>query len=368
MTWAYGNSVADFSEPGFTGEGYRVKYPELVERRARETELLKRHLGKLPVAEPLPNTDAETVAYRAEVLPLMETWPEKEYFSLPELVQKPRGPSDDFSLADFGFIHAPGGHAPMVVFNHNAWLGEVLHLARENSVYISLICHAPIALTSTNHRVDDKGQECEVESNPFLAAEATTVSTTGETGMLDYGYVHIPGEVTRLDYFVDEGLREAGFTVPAATVPTSLVLLPNPDLGLVTPETIRRRSTSGRWTSEARSAGARSRVQRAATSPDMAPPPLPLLTRGDGRRPDTGSGSTTQDPRGVRVRAPGRRTWDAPAPPPQPRRSLARRAGAVHHHHHHHHHHHRRRRRSRPPPCPTRPIAGREVRRLLRGT
>ena len=59
--------------------------------------------------------------------------------------------------------------------------------------------------------------------------------------MLDYGYVNIPGEVTRLEYFVDEGLREAGFTVPTASVPTSLMLLPNPELGLVTgngPQTV----------------------------------------------------------------------------------------------------------------------------------
>lgn len=143
-------------------------------------------------------------------------------------MRKHRDPDDVFSFADFDFIHAPGGHAPMVDFHKNPWLGEALHLARENQVYISLICHAPIALTSTNFRINENEEPYPVRDNPFWAAEVTTVSTTGETGMLDYGYVNIPGELTRLEYFVDEGLREAGFNVVAATVPTSLFLLPNP--------------------------------------------------------------------------------------------------------------------------------------------
>lgn len=241
MTWVYGNSVAEFTAPGFTVEGYRAKYPELVARRARELELLKRHLGRLPVTEPLAHTDAENLAYRQEVLPQIQTWPTKKYFSLPELVRKHRDPDDVFSLADFDFIHAPGGHAPMVDFHKNPWMGELLHIARENQVYISLICHAPIALTSTNFRIDEHEQTYAVPDNPFQAAEVTTVSTSGETGMLDYGYVNIPGELTRLEYFVDQALGEAGFTVIAAAVPTSLFLLPNPALGLVTgngPQTV----------------------------------------------------------------------------------------------------------------------------------
>ncbi|MGV0771737.1 hypothetical protein [Mycobacterium syngnathidarum] len=241
MTWVYGNSVTEFNSPDFTIEGYRAKYPELVERRSRELELLERHLGRLPVTDPLPHTDAETLAYRAQVLPQIETWPVKTYFSLPDLVRKHRDPNDPFSFADFDFIHAPGGHAPMVDFHNNAWMGEVLHLARENQVYISLICHAPIALTSTNFRIDINEQPVEISDNPFKDAEVTTVSTTGETGMLDYGYVNIPGQHTRLPYFVDQALRETGFTVLAATVPTSMFLLPNPQLGLVTgngPQTV----------------------------------------------------------------------------------------------------------------------------------
>lgn len=241
MTWVYGNSVTEFNDPAFTIEGYRAKYPELVDRRAREFGLLERHLGRLPVTAPLAHTDAENLAYRDDVVPVIETWPVKKYHSLPDLVRRHRNPDDEFSFADFDFIHAPGGHAPMVDFHNNPWMGEVLHLAREHRVYISLICHAPIALTSTNFRIDDTEEPHEISDNPFRAAEVTTVSTTGETGMLDYGYVNIPGEHTRLEYFVDQALREAGFTVLAATVPTSMVLLPNPELGLVTgngPQTV----------------------------------------------------------------------------------------------------------------------------------
>lgn len=241
LTWAFGSAPAEFADPGFTIEGYRANHPELVERRARELVLMERHLGRLPVSEPLPNTDPEAIAFRDEVLPLIGAWDEKEYISLPGLVARHRDASDDFSLADFDFIHAPGGHAPMVDFRDNPWLGEVLHLARENFVYISLICHAPIALTSTNQRVDEQGNPYKVESNAFLDAEAATVGSGGETMILDYGYVKVPGEVTRLEYFVDEGLRESGFTVSTATVPTSLMLLPSPDLGLVTgngPQTV----------------------------------------------------------------------------------------------------------------------------------
>lgn len=46
MTWVYGNSVTEFAAPDFTVEHYRAKYPKLVERRARELDLLKRHLGR----------------------------------------------------------------------------------------------------------------------------------------------------------------------------------------------------------------------------------------------------------------------------------------------------------------------------------
>lgn len=67
------------------------------------------------------------------------------------------------------------------------------------------------------------------------------MSRDGETGMLDQGYVRVPPGPTRLEYFVDEALREAGFTVRTAQVATEMLLLPVADLGLVTgngPQTV----------------------------------------------------------------------------------------------------------------------------------
>lgn len=241
MTEVYVESVQQFSDPRFNIEAYRHKYAGLVERREHELQLLERHLGQLPITDPLPSTDAEVLAFRPELVRRVQALQPKPYASLQELIRKHRDPADDFSFADFDFIHAPGGHAPMVDFHKNRWLGEVLHLARENGVYISLICHAPIALTSTNWRVDETGRPIQVQYNAFLAAEVTTVGREGETGMLDQGYVHIPPGPTRLEYFVDEGLREAGFTVRTAPVPTDLILLSDTEVGLVTgngPQTV----------------------------------------------------------------------------------------------------------------------------------
>lgn len=241
MTEVYVDSVSQFTDPYFSVDAYRHKYAGLVDRRERELQLLERHLGRLPITDPLPSTDAEVLAFRPEAMRRIEALQPKPYASLPELVGRHRDPSDSFSFADFDFIHAPGGHAPMVDFHKNPWFGEVLHLAREHHVYISLICHAPIALTSTNLRVDHNGAPYRVHDNAFLAAEVTTVDREGETGMLDQGYVHIPPGPTRLQYFVDEALREAGFTVQTAPVPTNLILLADPRIGLVTgngPQTV----------------------------------------------------------------------------------------------------------------------------------
>lgn len=241
MTEVYADSVPQFTDPNFNINAYRHKYASLVERREREVQLLERHLGRLPVTEPLPSTDSEVLAFRPQLMRRVAALQPKSYASLAELIYKHRDPSDSFSFADFDFIHAPGGHAPMVDFHKNRWLGEVLHLAHENGVYISLICHAPIALTSTNWRVDESGAPYEIQDNAFLTAEVTTVGREGETGMLDQGYVHIPPGPTRLEYFVDEGLHEAGFTVKTAEVPTSLILLPDRTIGLVTgngPQTV----------------------------------------------------------------------------------------------------------------------------------
>lgn len=249
MEEAATNTAAEVADPGFTVDAYRRNHADLVERRERELELMQRHLGRLPVTEPLPSTDREALAVRTELLQRSESWPTQPYVSVQDLVYRHRDPADDFTLAGFDFIYAPGGHAPMVDFRDNPWLGEALHLARENNVLISLICHAPVSMTSTALRVDDNGTPYRVEDNPFLVADVTTVGSAGETGMLDGGYVHIPGERTRLTYFVDEALQAAGFTVQTTPNPFSLLLLQNPDVALMTgngPQVVDEQATAVR--------------------------------------------------------------------------------------------------------------------------
>jgi hypothetical protein len=106
----------------------------------------------------------------------------------------------------------------------NPWLGEALHLARENKVLLSLICHAPVAMTSTLQRVDGEGRAYRVAENPFLDATITTLSKHSEKIALRAGYVHVPGQRTRLTYYVDEALKEAGFTLRTGLNPSAVKL------------------------------------------------------------------------------------------------------------------------------------------------
>ena len=218
----------------FDIDSYRQRHPDLVARREQELQLLERHLGRIPVSEVLPNTEREAAAFRTELVARLSRLPEHTFPSVEELVLRHRDPQDRFSFADYDFIHAPGGHAPMVDFRDNPWLGETLHVARENDVLISLICHAPIAMTSTRERIDPAGKPYRVTDNPFLAATITTVPKHGEKVALTASYPHVPGERTRLAYFVDEAIKEAGFTVSTTLNPTAVKLIHEPSVGLLT--------------------------------------------------------------------------------------------------------------------------------------
>ncbi|MFJ9250272.1 hypothetical protein [Streptomyces sp. NPDC101776] len=200
----------------FTVNGFRERYPELVARREQEVGLLERHIGRIPVSDLLPNSEPELAEYRPELVRRLDKLPEGTFHSLQDLVQRHRDAADAFTFADFDFIHTPGGHAPMVDFRDNPWLGETLHVARENGVTISLICHAPIAVTSTRQRIDAQGAAYSVKDNPFLAAPISTVPKTGELFALSFLYPHVPGKKTRLPYFVDVAIKEAGFTVASS--------------------------------------------------------------------------------------------------------------------------------------------------------
>ena len=191
-------------------------------------------MGRIPVSELLPNSEPELAEYRPELIRRLNKLPEGTFHSLQELVLRHRDPADPFTFADFDFIHAPGGHAPMVDFRDNPWLGETLHTARENGVTISLICHAPIAVTSTRQRVDAQGRPYRVSDNPFLAAPISTVPTIGERFALRFLYPRVPGRKTRLPYFVDVAIKEAGFTLASSPNISAPKLAYEPSVRLLT--------------------------------------------------------------------------------------------------------------------------------------
>ncbi|MER8481271.1 hypothetical protein [Mesorhizobium sp. M1322] len=218
----------------FDVNNFRQRHPELVARREQEVQLLERHIGRVPVSELLPNSEPELAAYRPELIRRLDKIPERTFHSLQELVQRHRDPADPFTFADFDFIHTPGGHAPMVDFRDNPWLGETLHVARENGVVISLICPAPVAVTSTRQRVDAQGTPYLVSENPFLAATISTVPTIGELFALRFLYPRVPGKKTRTSYFVDKAIKEAGFTLATSLNIAAPLLAYEPSVRLLT--------------------------------------------------------------------------------------------------------------------------------------
>ncbi len=213
---------------------FRKRHPDLVARREHEIQLLERHIGCIPVSELLPASEPEVVAFRPELVSRLAKLPEKTFHSLQELIQRHRDPTDAFTFADFDFIHAPGGHAPMIDFRDHPWIGEAFHLARENGVIISLICHAPLAVTSTWHRVDAKGRSYRVASNPFLAARISVVPKLGEQFAMRFGYPHVPGKRTRVPYFVDVAIKEAGFKLKTSFNMSAPLLAYEPSVRVLT--------------------------------------------------------------------------------------------------------------------------------------
>lgn len=225
----------------FTLDGYRKQHASLTTRREQELQLLERHLGRLPVSDVLPNTERDVAALHPEVVARLAKLPQRTFPSVKALVRRHRDPLDEFSFADFDFVHAPGGHAPMVDFRDNPWLGEALHLARENKVLVSLICHAPIAMTSTRQRIDSTGNPYSVADNPFQQATITMMSKLGELIAFTTGYPHVPGHRTRPTYYIDDAIKQAGFTVKTGLNPSAVTLIHEPSVGLLTgngPQTI----------------------------------------------------------------------------------------------------------------------------------
>ena len=218
----------------FTVDRFRQRHATLVARREEELRLLERHLGRIPISDILPNTERDVVALHPEIVARLAPLPQQDFPSVEALVRRHRDTRDEFSLSNFDFIHAPGGHAPMVDFGDDPWLGEALHVARENDVLISLICHAPIAVTSTRQRIDSEGNPYPVADNPFQAATITMMSKFGELIAFTASYPHIPGQRTRPTYYIDEAIKKAGFKVKSSRNPSAVLVIHEPAVGLLT--------------------------------------------------------------------------------------------------------------------------------------
>jgi putative intracellular protease/amidase len=221
---ARGRSVAE----------YRRRRPALVARREEDLALIRRHLGRLPVSEVLANTDRDAAEYRDGLVSSMRELDEHTFFSLREVVTHHRDPLNPFSLNDFDFVHMPGGHAPMVDFVDSPWLGEFLHTVNESGVLISLICHAPVAMVSAQYRVDPMGEVRIDAQHRFVGAHITTVPRHGEQLALVAAYPRIPKNKTRLEYFVDDRLKEAGYRVDTSLDPTGVKVVWDESVRLLT--------------------------------------------------------------------------------------------------------------------------------------
>jgi putative intracellular protease/amidase len=215
-------------------EGYRARRAGLVARRESELTVIRRHLGKLPVSEVLGNTDRDAAAYRTGLVESMASISEQTFLTPKALIEKHRDPLDPFDLSDFDFVHMPGGHAPMVDFVDNPWLGELVNSLQESGVLISLICHAPVVMASARYRVDDNGVVHIKPDHAFVGAHLTTVPRHGEQLALAVAYPKVPRAKTRLEYFVDDRLRAEGYDVDTSIDPTGVRVVWEDRMGLLT--------------------------------------------------------------------------------------------------------------------------------------
>jgi hypothetical protein len=91
-----------------------------------------------------------------------------------------------------------------------------------------------VAVTSTRQRIDAQGRSYLVSDNPFLAATISTVPKIGERFALRFLYPRVPGKRTRLPYFVDVAIKEAGFTVASSPNISAPQLAWEPSVRLLT--------------------------------------------------------------------------------------------------------------------------------------
>jgi putative intracellular protease/amidase len=218
----------------FDADRFRRARPGMVARRASELQTAYEHLGRIPVSETLPGTDEEAKLVRDDVVRAFEALPERRYYSVRELVERNRDPGDPLKLRDFAFVHMPGGHAPMVDFVDDPYLGELLNALHEEGVLVSLICHAPVALLSAKYRVSADGEVTTTAEHNFRGARLTAMSKLGELAALTVAYPKVPGRKTRLAYYADEALKDAGYRVEGTLNPAAVRVVYDENANLLT--------------------------------------------------------------------------------------------------------------------------------------
>ncbi len=191
----------------------RRRNQALAERRNTELALARKHLGRIPVSEPLPRTDQEARDFRDTVVRSLNALPEHRFHSIPELLHLDSDPGSDFSFTDLSFVHLPGGSATTVDFHTNPQLGEMLNRCHDAATPLSLICHAPVALTSAQYRLDEAGAVVTTSEHPFTGARVTSLSKAGVQLGTNFQFLKVPGRRTRVTYYVDQVLADAGFKV-----------------------------------------------------------------------------------------------------------------------------------------------------------
>ena len=60
------------------------------------------------------------------------------------------------------------------------------------------------------------------------------MSKLGELIAFTASYPHIPGQRTRPSYYIDDAVKDAGFTVKTSRNPSAVLVIHNPALGLLT--------------------------------------------------------------------------------------------------------------------------------------
>ena len=197
----------------FDVDKYRENNAEYVNRRRKELEIAGELMGKLKVSKALPRSNKEAKIFKDEIQEYMDTLKEHKFMSLKEIIEKDDDVNDEFKLSNFRFVHIPGGHAPMVDFVDNPYLGEVLNRIYENNILLSLICHAPIALSSAKYRIDKNNNVINVDDHAYKGANITAFGKVEELQVALGGFYHVPGEKTRLEYYITDKLRDDGYIV-----------------------------------------------------------------------------------------------------------------------------------------------------------